>query len=187
MSYVKILAVRSNGDVVTFGTAKNNHGFAPLVWEKLAKKYKVPRSGSYLMMDDVALRALWDMFDGDKLSELDKLLLGATFDRVWVKRETIPKLVEACRAFHKEYVADNNLVATVDATADKLEELLEAQPDALGVAFNMCSAIDSFWDWEDEETGAVTNYNVLTNKCHPCTGKRHWEISDCDPEDTPSG
>jgi hypothetical protein len=178
MSYVEIFVVQKNGEVVSFATVQNNHGFAPLVWDKLGEQYKVPKKMPEfpLMMNPEALQALWDKCGTGELDPLDDLLLAATFDRIWVKRELVPDLIKACRTFHERYIA-GRYVETVRASAAVMERLLEECPEALGVAFNMCSANEPFWCWYDEEADDHVRYNVLTHEEHPgpgeYAGKKH--------------
>jgi len=175
MSYVEVFRVDKDGDVVSYDTARNNHGFAPLVWEKLGEKYEVPRTNEYyLMMDKPALEATWKLRGEGKLDRLDNVLMGATFDRVWVKREDVPLLVEACRRFNRDHIAGAKLVDTVDRTADLLEMMFKEFSDDLGVAFNMCSANGAFWHVRVpcSECGCTCNgdtrpYNVKTDDEQP--------------------
>jgi hypothetical protein len=178
VSYVEVFVVEQNGDVVSFGATSNNHGFAPLVWDKLGEQYEVPREDPRfpLMMDKQALEALWNKCGTGELDPLDDLLLAATFDRIWVKRKLVPDLIKACRAFHERHIA-GRYVDTVARTADMMGRLLEECPDAIGVAFNMCSANEPFWSWYDEEEDDHVQYNVLTREEHPgpgeYAGKKH--------------
>lgn len=167
MSYVEVFVIDQNGDAVSFGEASNNHGFAPLVWEKLAKQYEVISPDGYVLLNHEALQKLWDMQGTDKLAKNDDIILGATFDRVWVKRDRVPSLVEACLDFHKRYILPGNLVRTIASTAALLKQAMEQHPEALGVAFNMCSANSAFWTIYDPEKGDSRPYNVLKDQEHP--------------------
>lgn len=189
MSYVALLAVEKSGLVKAYARAHNNHGFAPLVWDHLAKKYKIP-SGPYgVMMDPKSRKATWALFCSGKLDPLDDFLMGATFDRVWIKRERLPMFIEALERFHVEFIQPGKYVETAKEMAEQLKKLYEEQPEGVGVALDQCSANDSWWYKKiplgtDGEplvgNGKAADYdeeplNVLTDKL-ASNGKEFWEI-----------
>lgn len=102
MSYVTIYKVEQNGDVVDFAEGTNNHVFAPLVWDIFLAKYGYD-GGKGRYADD-RYDAMWKAWPDPKMPRIEQVLLGATFDRVWIKRETIPALIEACEWFLKEHI-----------------------------------------------------------------------------------
>ena len=175
MSYVTIYAVQANGDVTYYGEARNNHGFAPLVWRHLCKQYGLDVGVN--IFDEEGQRAIDQLFawrgTGHMASE-DDILVGATGDRVWIAREHVPLLAAACRSFYKRYVKPHSLVDTVNQAAAVMDELLERIPDALGVAFNMCSAVDSFWSVPVEDGEDCRPYNILTDESKG--GERYWQL-----------
>lgn len=179
MSYVRLFKILPNGDTQVYGEARNNHGFAPLIWEWLGKKYNKIPPDAYLHGEGV-LEQTWAMFGKGELERWENILLGASFDRVWVKRELIPELVDALRRFYQEYVTPRNYVETTLQIADLLGKLLQ-DPEARGVAFNPCSACEPFWRVYDAETDTCTPYNVDTQQ--PAytqnygDGKTAWELS----------
>lgn len=174
MSYVTIYGIDSEGDVERYGEAKNNHGYAPLVWQYLTVQYGIHPTGKpYDLTPMWNYQPLWDMEKAGKLERLDALLLGSTYDRVWVRRALVPELIEGMRAFHKRYVVPNNFVETISEAADRLTEWLAGNPDDRGVAFNMCSADSSFWEVYDPEAEESRPYNIDRD---PGGKDRHWEF-----------
>lgn len=141
MSYVEIFCVEASGDVMSYGRAHNNHAFAPYVWTKLGQKYGFLPNDAYSIThpgtDD-----LWAAVGTGALSRQDDVLLGATFDRIWVCKDGLNELTEAMAAFHKQYVPH---IDTILVSKSILEHMLAVTPDALGAAFNMCSAVEPFW------------------------------------------
>lgn len=104
MSYVTIFQVMANGDVLEVGEGSNNHTFAPLVWNYLGKKYGYGDDVmAYGKRED--LKRMWKEWPSPKMTRLEHILLGATFDHVWIPRELLPELIEACELFYKEYIA----------------------------------------------------------------------------------
>lgn len=209
MSYVSIFAVRKDGLVQSVGTAGNNHGFAPLVWDYLVAKYKIPAANTFglLMLDTTALLTLWAMFypEGNgPLDALDNILLGATFDRVWIKTERLPLLFEAIERFNNEYVLPKRLVQTAINCLPVIRKALEEDPELAGICFNMCSANADYWykriplgadgepfvgngapvDWDNEPL------NIFTDKSNGRDAGFHWEVGEheqlaADPQGAP--
>ena len=102
MSYVTIYEIQANGDVLEIAEGSNNHVFAPLIWDYLREKYGYDGgSGKY---SDDRYNAMWKAWPDPKMPRLEQVLLGATFDRVWIKRETLPALIEACEWFLREHI-----------------------------------------------------------------------------------
>lgn len=189
MSYVTLLSVSKEGLVERYAEARNNHGFAPLVWDYFSKKFKT-YSGPYsVMMDEKALKETWKLFNSGKLDALDNLLMGATFDRVWLARAHIPAFVEALERFTQVFIAPGKFVQTAQEMATHLKKFYEQEPEALGVALDQCSANESWWHkriplGDDGEpltgNGAAADYdyaplNILTDK-DASDGKPHWEL-----------
>lgn len=171
MSYVTIYRIDADGDVERLGEAKNNHGFAPLVWDKLMAQYRITPTGP--RWGDDYYQPLWGLSGTGKLKRHEDILLGATFDRVWISRALVPELVEAMRAFHQRYIVPNNLVHTISDAADILAKWMPEHPTDRGVAFNMCSAVESFWTVYDGELDESRPYNIDRD---PGGKSRHWEF-----------
>lgn len=175
MSFVTVYAIRPNGDAALLGEAKNNHGFAPLVWQKLMVQYGLHPTGSpYDLKPAWHYEPLWSLLGTGKLERSDELLLGITLDRAWIGRALVPELIKSMRAFHTRYIVPNNLVRTISDAADVLDGWLVECPDDRGVAFNMCSACSSFWEVYDRETDESRNYNIDRDPGGP---GRHWELT----------
>lgn len=191
MSYVTLLKVKKTGEVTSYATVANNHGFAPLVWGYFGKKFKT-YSGPYnIMMDEKALKATWKLFGSGKLDALDNILMGATFDRVWIKHERLPLFIEALERFHKEFIEPGGFVRTARGMATALQKFHEEEAASLGIALDQCSAIESWWHkriplGDDGEplsgNGKAADYdyvplNILTDAL-ASDGQPHWEIGD---------
>ncbi len=181
MSYVEIFRITESGDVLTYDTARNNHGYAGIVWQYLMVQYGLHATGRpYELNPPWNYEPLWAKFDDGSLEPLDRILLGSTFDRVWVKKETLHDLIKAQRAFHEKYIVPNDIADTISKTADVIEALLAEDPSILGVAFNMCSANEPYWQVREDEEPRT--YNIFADKDLPLggEGKPAWELSDGD-------
>ena len=81
--------------------------------------------GKSLVFEDSILKLTWDLFNSGKLSEKENILLGATFDYVWVKQSDVPLLIEAPQDFNDNYVTPNNYVRTVVSASKTLQDILD--------------------------------------------------------------
>ena len=197
MSYVSIFAVRKTGVVERIGEARNNHGYAPQVWEHLGKKYKcIDPNAPYYGADEDGLKKLWKLFkpEGTKnevLDALDNILLGSTFDRVWIKKERLPLLFEAIQRFTTDHVRPMKRVETALECIPVIKKAMEEDPELVGVCFNQCSANSDYWyknipmgedgeplvgngqpyDWDREPLNIFTDKNNGREE-----DGEHWEI-----------
>lgn len=187
MSYVTIYRVEANGNVIEEGEGSNNHTFAPLIWQILGYKHGYMNKAlhPYSLMDP-GLMVMFKDWPSPKMSRLEQILLGSTFDFVWVKRDLLPELIEACEWFLNEHVLKVNdwrTGAPAQATYDNrtlqgdgtdsihkregiiacLKRIYE-DPTTLGAAFNCCSAVQSFWNVYDVEPGP-DDYPDPCEKC----------------------
>lgn len=191
MSYVTLLEVKKSGEVENYAEVGNNHGFAPLVWDYFSKKFKTYTGPYSVSLDEKALKATWKLFNSGKLDRLDNMLMGATFDRVWIKREHIPAFIEALERFHAEFIVPGNFVRTANGMATALKKFYEEEPKALGIALDQCSAIESWWTkrlplGDDGEpltgNGEAADYdyqplNILKDEL-ASDGQPHWELGE---------
>lgn len=185
MSYVTLLAVRKTGEVEPYAEVKNNFGFAPLVWEHLARKYKTrtPTPHEYsILLDEPGLERLVKLFRTEALDASDNLLLGSTLDRVWIKRERLPRFVEVLERFYAEHVAPQQRVATMLSMAEVVKRLLAEDPELVGVAIDGCSAIPSFWTKRVPSKNKPGKFkdvalNIFTDRL-ASDGEPHFEVLD---------
>lgn len=160
MSYVEVYVVHKNGNVVSYGLARNNHCFAPIVWEVLAKKHKFSNS-PYIMSDLPGLQKLWDACFKKPLTEDESFMLAATFDFTWISAADggLKKLCRVLREFYTRYGAA--LVPTMLEMATIIENAQrELGDDVRGIAFNACSANTPFWLVDEIDSRA---FNVDTD------------------------
>ena len=85
------------------------------------------------------------------------------------------------RAFHERYIVPNKYMPTIKDSIEVIEAIIKEDPELRGVAFNMCSAVESFWVLRDED-GKPQAYNIdkAVADTHP-EGKSHWELKVVDP------
>lgn len=182
MSYVTVYAVHPNGEVLHFGEARNNHGYSPIVWDHLARKYSFSQD-RYLMGDTLGLERLWRSCGTGVMSKQEDILLGSTFDRVWIRKDGLERLLEAQEVFYREVVLPGKFVETIAGCMDFERRAMKEIEGLLGIAFNQCSAVSSFWNLpyerDVEEDYLYRPYNVLTDaeaQFGEYKGKRGWEL-----------
>ena len=146
MSYATVFQIRENGQVEDFADVRNGMAGAPVIWRELSKKYRVDDPMSF-GGDKGA--AFWKLFADPRVSRGDKIVIGFTFDAVWVRRDHNPELVEALRAFDRQYCA--GIVPTIAGLATALQRLHDEKPSARGACFQMTSVSDAIWSIEDGE------------------------------------
>lgn len=180
MSYVEVFKVEADGDVVSFDSeARNNHVFAPLVWSILCEKYGYSQGhGRY---DDPGVAAMWKEWPSPKMTRAEQVLLGATFDRVWVKKDLIPELIEACQEFYNTYFTSpqpcKNWMGQTEfrsyddrAIVGVIVALIGISEDstARGAAFNCCSAVTPFWYVSDVPPSSSKDGGAVHAKDSDC-------------------
>jgi hypothetical protein len=153
MSYSSVYAINKQGDVVYVGAARNNHAYAPHAWDVIAKKTGF---GDFPWNDKAKLAKFWPLFNSGKLSERDNLVLGSTYDRVWVARENLGALAAALRSFYEEHswiemdpskpwrTERTQVAETMLGVAKLLDEVAKDETHR-GACFNLCSANENPW------------------------------------------
>jgi hypothetical protein len=173
MSYVTIYFVQADGEVLEVAKASNNHVGAPLVWKMLGSMYGYlnPALHPYTLADP-GIPAMWSEWPSPRMGRTENLLLGSTFDNVWIAREALPELIVGWEEF-LEYVHAGGFDDR--AAVGIIAALRQAHGDATvrGVAFNMCSANESPWEVEDEDCGEWVPVNIDD----PPTDSPAWELT----------
>jgi hypothetical protein len=193
VSYVEVFAVDKDGDVLSHSTdARNNHVFAPLVWDLFGKKYGYFAEYPFPSSRDDGLAHLWREWPSPKMTRAENILLGATFDRVWIRRALLPELVSACEDFLAEYIRKPAPPSRFDKPGDPpsfyddravvgiiaaLKEILQDESN-IGAAFNCCSANEAFWRVRDVDSYDCTTCEggfVAMFPCPDCKGDQKVE------------
>src|SRR5271155_1220143 len=143
MSYTGVHKIKANGEVENVGDAHNSHGWCMHIWRSLDGVY---RAGCGAM----EYQKLWKMFGKPPMTERDAIVLGATFDAVWIKQEELPRLIAALESFwetHKTIRIDGNLMAVVPTIPRVIGFLKEIAADATarGACFHGTSTTDDPW------------------------------------------
>ena len=179
MSYTEIYKFKKGGDAEKFASVKNAFRGAMAIWVNIEKRY-LPKhipywainntSKEYSRISDVsvpsAVEEIWNLFESKGVSEVDKIVLGSTFDNVVVMKEDLPKLIDAFRKFEGE--------TSLKEQADLIENALNNDDDLIAIAWNQTSVNGQAWE-SDETSFDVDNevyylpYNLLKHD-------KHWNL-----------
>ncbi len=158
MSRTEIYAVEQNGDVVAFDDVQNAWLGGMHVWDKLSESYSFNES---LFQ---GFEKTWGAFNKGVYETFEDIVLGSTFDMVWVKKENINKLMESFIKYCDKYEG-SNLLKQVEIFKE-----IQKDDDYIGVAWCQTSVADDLWDYGyDEDSDESIPYNI--NK-----GDKHWEL-----------
>jgi len=156
MSCVEIYAFDKDGNSHEYGEARNSHGGAMMIWDHLWVKYRLAQKDSeyYPRTDEHGecpscgrpgrlsftgdLQLLWDLFKDSRVTDLDRVLLGFTFDRVWIKKENLSRLIGPLDMFFKIAIESSGYAETLGKVVAHLRRAAD-DPDVIGVAFNQTS------------------------------------------------
>ena len=110
---------------------------------------------------------------------------GSTFDRVWIKKERLPQLLDALDRFIDLVICPTNGVETTLECLDIIKAEMEKDPELIGVCFDMSSATEAYWIkyvplGDDDYDSEILNIFSDKNNGRPEMGE-HWEIGDGQP------
>lgn len=181
MSRCEIYAFDQKGDAQYYGDAQNAWGGAMAIWMEMSKAYGL----TYSMMSETC--PLWERFNsgriGYRLDKRDDIVLGFTFDRVWVRKENIGKLIDALQSFYDERISTKDIVPTIVGIVEVLRKAA-GDEGIQGVAFNQTSVSDAFWHLYPPSP----HEDCGDEDCDPCyladngrpynlnTDEGHWEL-----------
>lgn len=122
--------------------------------------------------DPDAMKEVWQLFTNANVSTTDRIVFGTTLDNALVKRENIPKVIEAFEEFDKEHEGLTNLKEQADGLrAFYADEKISA------VGWNQTSINGDDWSnfggYEEDEDGEETPVPYNFN-----TGDKHWWLFD---------
>lgn len=177
MSYVEIYAFDCAGNGHLYGEIKNSWSGAPAVWAYMEEKYLPPFVPDGMTLEDIqsdskktsrlqsinTMNEIWELVDDPKISEADRIVLFTTLDECLVRKEDIPKVVNA----FEEFCASSN-----NQNLAKQAEILKkaaADPEVIAVGWNQTSINASTWGNKggyDYERDSSVPYNCLTGTEH---------------------
>lgn len=174
MSCVEIYGFNKNGIIEEEREVRNAMRGSMLIWQHIEKKYLPSlkplygwesdnyRSRFFTFSSD-KLDEFWNLITDKKVSEVDRIVLGSTYDNVLIKKDNIEKLLNAYEKFEGESNLKEQILAIKDLFKNR---------NIIALGYNQTSVNSNPWweyneEKEDEENYFGESYNFLT-------GKRHW-------------
>lgn len=182
MSYTEIYAFEKDGNACFYSEVRNAWRGAMAIWRTLEEKYLlslpfpsgwslVNRDRNYYsrttatITDADAMKEIWDLAKDERLSENERIVLKTTFDYVVVKKEDLPKVIDAFNDFEGE--------TSLKEQAEILVKMFN-DDDVIAVGWNQTSVNGDTWGnfgGYDEEKYEDIPYNILTMD-------KHWFLFD---------
>jgi hypothetical protein len=158
MSYTIVLAVYPGNKVEDYAELSNAWGSAPIVWQFLYNHFVPHEEFSYIFKPEEfqKVTALWD---DETVPEYLRVVLGFTFDRVYVLKANYARMAKDIRHFLADLGSKPNSVNHWRYLAD----LFELSPDipAIGLYCTSVSSNPFVGEW-DEETEEYEPLNWAT-------------------------
>lgn len=107
-------------------------------------------------------KKVWALFNDEKVSRIDKIIIGSTFDWVIVIKQNVSELIQAFRLFEGE--------TSLKEQADLIEEEFKDE-NIIAVGWNQTSVSQNNWtDFSyDQEKQESIPYNLSEND-------KHWNL-----------
>jgi len=171
MSHTTIHKITEDGNMSSGIELRNAWRGAMFIWTEIGKAHleeaKTPFWSALLDSESV-----WGLFTDERLSQMERAVLGSTFDKVMVKRENLPKFVGHLREFAQKYDAENSSSLLEQASA--IEKLLE-MTDTYAIAWTQTSvAGDVWWVWDDDDEDFNRYYDYTRDE-------GHWFLYESEP------
>ena len=190
MSCTEIYVFKKDGNGEFYGETRNAWRGGMAVWTEMEKRYLQPYIPDYVkrcnwyydgmdysniarilgyepsrcttlpLSNDDPMNEIWGLYDSDKVSDADKIVLATTFDGCLVKKEDVPKVIEAFKSFGGE--------TSLPEQAELLQKAF-ADSDIIAVGWNQTSVNGDTWTNSggyDEEEDEYLPYNCLTMRDH---------------------
>lgn len=183
MSATEIYGFDQDGDAHPVGEVQNAWRGAMAIWAEVERRYLpeyIPEwakgmpndfiqrfhKDGFSRLSDVlnldAMKEILELFEKNEISLVNKIVLGTTFDHVVVKREDMPRLMEAFRAFEGN--------TSLKEQADIIQAMYESG-EWVAVAWNQTSVNADTWDQFDFDEDKAEPYNL--NRFD-----KHWFLFD---------
>lgn len=198
MSYTEIYAFNQEGNAYMAGLVRNSWRGAMAVWNIMEERHLPPyvpeyvkacnwyrpgmtaeeiearngfkprRTAPTLGKGDNPAREIWALADNVEIPLRDRIVLFTTFDDCLVKKEDIPRVIEAFRAFED---GDHKGETNLGEQADILQTIYD-DPETIAVGWNQTSVMCENWS----NIGVCENGEPIPYNC--LTGDKHYWLFD---------
>lgn len=142
MSSTTLFKVPERGEIYPYAEFKNSYLGAYTVWEEMGRAYL---GLNIISMGMGELRPIWDLWKNEKVLLNDRIVMAATFDRVMVRRDFLPRVATAMDDFAARHSPGHLLYQ-----AEKLRELATLA-NCFAICWNQTSVNGGAWMTETEE------------------------------------
>lgn len=181
MSYTEIYKFTKSGKAKMIGEVKNAWRGAMAIWNTMEGRYLPPfipdwakrlegewldkkyhRFATASSEDPSAMKEIWALFGDARVPIPERIVLGATFDKVVVMKKDIPNLIGAFRNFNGD--------TSLNEQADIIEGVMNDN-NLIAIAFNQTSVSEGDWAYSGgvDSKGENKPYNILKQK-------EHWNL-----------
>jgi hypothetical protein len=151
------------------GSAKEHKRFgnafrgAMLVWTWLSQKYLPGMSPFMMMATEEGMQKLWDLAISDKVKDAHRIVHANTFDRVAIKRENFPRLIEAMKIFAEDCPDPGHIPAQIEAL-----QVLQDDPssDITAVGWCQTSVCQPHWGTRYDDDDNEIPFNLAESSDH---------------------
>jgi hypothetical protein len=180
MSTTEIYGITKNS-AFELGETRNSHRGAMAIWIYVEDKYLPPyvpgwairlnrQDGKYSRTvqsfgdNENSIEEIWQLRNSEKISPIDNIVLGSTFDNVLVKIENIDKLCDAFVSFEGETSLKEQIPIIKSAKEDE---------SIIAIGWNQTSVNSDTWaNYKyDEEKDESIAYNMEIDD-------KHWFLFD---------
>lgn len=172
MSSTQITFFGKNGKPKQCADVRNAWRGAMAIWDILEERYLPPFKPEWAFRLGVAhekhhrmssqnpedAKAIWGLWEDERLSEAERICIGSTFDWVIVQRKDVSNLLKAFREFNGETSLPDQADAIEDAFKDN---------DIVAVGWTQTTVSENRW--------RSYKYNKLSEESYPYNLKRHKE------------
>lgn len=149
----------------------NSYKGAFLLWEELWNKFFSDESFPYLPSDE-RLEKLWRLDQDPRLSRDLKILLCSTFDHFLIKRENIPRFIEAIKNAIKN--DELNDFGHFSSYARDLENFLKKKEKFKAIGWIQTTVCDDVWmEFEDKKCRCCGDVKTIKRKYDLSKDKKH--------------
>lgn len=175
MSYTEIFGFDPEGNAHFEAEVKNAFRGGMAVWRIMELRHLPPLPPKYGMEchrysmpplgKDNPMKEVWDLADNLDIPVDQRIVLFTTFDNCLVKKQDLPRVIAAMRAFEGE---DHRGETNLGEQADILEQIA-ADPEVIAVGWNQTSVNADTWSnrggYDDVKDEPIP-YNCLTGDTH---------------------
>jgi len=160
MSRTELYRIDALGDVHLEAEFSNAFRGAYLVWQQMCQRY-LHQDMIPLFLRDDRMQEVWDLWKDQTIPLAHRIVMASTFDNVMIRREELPRLIEAIEEYAQVFDP-----GTLLEQADKLRELAQGG-DTIAVCWNATSVCaNPWWCSGNDEDDEGRPYNIYQDTGH---------------------